>query len=694
MDLTELRYTAAMERIRQIPGEDGTDPRFSEYFKEGAEWLIRMQEEAEFLDSGEAQTSSLEKLRERNLALYREILPGSYEKSYSDPAYAVRKLGAEFGPLLSALRYEMRSVIPFVYGRHRERFLIRAELFLEVYTAFCVAYRESGDCPGEGQIRSIIRQYLIDYAEEEMTFCERERLVEGSTRLHGMVMKDSVAVRDLYLTGEFVTGEEILTAELIAGLSEERTALIADTVVEGFLRGFTNGGKNIMAKKRASVVFHMGFERLGREIVKRLSKARLTAILPAFYPTLFCLGRDQEECYRGADPNPQYFGDHREDLALFLDDALSKRRLEGLANAYRTLKKETVRYAGPIVLETFGPPPLIPEKKREAPCYSKAQKRLSAEYVSRAERLCDDAVDAKNRSFTVIAHPMPSVAKGRAEYEEIFDCVVRINTQDNAVFERAQTRLSDALSTACMLEVKGREGNGTSLTVMLPEPSDPDSEASFTNCLSDVNIPAGEVFTTPVLEGTAGRLHVRRAHANGLCFKDLVLTFEDGWVRDYSCANYEDAGKGRRLIEEKLLFHHRTLPMGECAIGTNTMAYAAASKYGIFDRLPPLIAEKTGPHFALGDTCYAGEEDNHVYNPDGKEVIAKDNSVSVLRKTRPERAYFGCHTDITLPYGELGEITAVRRDGTRIPVIADGKFVLEGTEALNEPLGRRGSFQK
>ena len=75
--------------------------------------------------------------------------------------------------------------------------------------------------------------------------------------------------------------------------------------------------------------------------------------------------------------------------------------------------------------------------------------------------------------------------------------------------------------------------------------------------------------------------------------------------------------------------------MGEFAIGTNTVAYRMAKKYDIFDKLDILIAEKTGPHFAFGDTCYSNSEERRVYNPDGKEIIAKDNEVSILRKEHP-----------------------------------------------------------
>ena len=114
-----------------------------------------------------------------------------------------------------------------------------------------------------------------------------------------------------------------------------------------------------------------------------------------------------------------------------------------------------------------------------------------------------------------------------------------------------------------------------------------------------------------------------------------------------------------------ILKNHDTLPMGEFAIGTNTTAYAMAGKYGILDKLPILIVEKMGPHFAVGDTCYSWAEDSAVYNPNGKEIIARDNEISILRKEDLSKAYFSCHTDITIPYSELDTIDAVRADGRR-----------------------------
>ena len=166
-------------------------------------------------------------------------------------------------------------------------------------------------------------------------------------------------------------------------------------------------------------------------------------------------------------------------------------------------------------------------------------------------------------------------------------------------------------------------------------------------------------------------------------------------VEDYVCDNFDNSidvddegnaiNKNKSYIRENILFNHDTLPIGEFAIGTNTTAYVMANRYDIVGKLPILIVEKMGPHFAVGDTCYTWAEDVAVYNPDGKEIISRDNEITLLRKTEPEKAYFNCHTDITIPYDEIGEISAVMSDGSKVQIIADGRFVLEGTEELNRP---------
>jgi aminopeptidase len=107
------------------------------------------------------------------------------------------------------------------------------------------------------------------------------------------------------------------------------------------------------------------------------------------------------------------------------------------------------------------------------------------------------------------------------------------------------------------------------------------------------------VFTSPVLAGTGGVLHVKKVYLNGLQFKDLKLVFDCGQVIDYSCSNFETEGENRAYIEDNILHHHVKLPMGEFAIGTNTTAYVAAEKYGIADNLKYELYNHNQIHYII-----------------------------------------------------------------------------------------------
>ena len=75
-------------------------------------------------------------------------------------------------------------------------------------------------------------------------------------------------------------------------------------------------------------------------------------------------------------------------------------------------------------------------------------------------------------------------------------------------------------------------------------------------------------------------------------FKDLEIRFENGIAVSYTCKNFETEEENKALVKQMILKNHKTLPMGEFAIGTNTTAYEVALRYGILDKFPILIAEK------------------------------------------------------------------------------------------------------
>lgn len=666
--LTE-RYRLVMERIRQIPGEQCCREDFRDYFDRTAAFLLLLDDTKDFLEEGGLQKASLEELQKRNHALYADILPEHYEDSYGNPAFAVKKLG-EFGQELSLLYAELREGIIFLYRGDMERVVIALELFAEIYAAFAYEWEEKQALPSREDIRQILYWFFSDYAEIRVENEVRQMVCPEDCPAADIIRNSDLKdVRYLYAYGKYVTENEIETARYLADLPEETIATMADTYTEGYRIGFEVTGKDLSKKKTVDIWYHIGFERMIRRALENFGRLGLQPVI-------------RDDGVTGGTVNRQFDYDHKDDKALFWDKNYMNRRLEVLRTAFAKYKEEARGYAGPAVVETFGEEDFDPVNKEEALKLSEEQNSLWVEFMSQNQAITREYIIEEERSFTIIAFPVPEVGQ---VFKELFDETIKLNTLDYLLYRNVQQKLIDALNTADYCEIKGCGENKTDLRVNLWKLENPEKETIFENCVADVNIPVGEVFTSPVLEGTNGILHVTKIFLNGLEYRNLTITFENGMIKDYTCNNFEKEEENRSFIKENILFRQKTLPMGEFAIGTNTTAYVMARRLNVEAKLPILIAEKTGPHFAVGDTCYAHTEDITVYNPDGKEIVAKENSKSRLRNTKPGEAYFNCHTDITIPYDELGELTAVRKDGTRIVIIENGRFVLPGTEVLNEP---------
>ncbi|MCR4908139.1 MAG: aminopeptidase [Lachnospiraceae bacterium] len=615
---------------------------------------------------------------------YEAALPERYDKAWFNPAYAVARLGKPMGQLLSAVAYELLGVIPLKTEGRTEELAILLEVFLELYGVF-VMNRELEEETDPKEIRGIWYSFISDYAE----------LTVGEYVRAGLVPDEDFALRivkeadlsdpaSLELYGEYVSEDTKKLFLFMNTLKDEDIKRMADAFTEGFRIGFLNTGKDLSKKKTVELRFHIGFERLLRQEIKNFEAMGLRCTLRRRPVHAAVRSGTEYTGFYGDHVNRQMDYDHREDKALFLDKVFVNRKLEVLRRIYGELREEAGVFAGPAVMETFGEPPFLPESCDAALTLDEEGRSLATYLSGETGKLVNEFIPGDERSFTIISWPLPSIG---ADFEAIFRESVKLNTLDYSLYSKLQQKIIDTLERGSSVEVLGRNGNRTRLRVSLPALKDRKKQTIFENCVSDVNIPVGEVFTSPRLSGTDGILSVSEVFLNGLRFENLEFTFKDGYVTDYSCTNFSEKEENRHYIEEHILHHHKTLPLGEFAIGTNTRAYAMAKRYGIFSLLPILIAEKTGPHFALGDTCYSRAEDVRVYNPDGREIISKDNEETLKRKTDPAFRYYECHTDVTIPYEELGSITAVSETGERFPVIAEGRFVVEGTEMLNEPLG-------
>ncbi len=683
MEFLKERYSLAMERIHEICEEKTVPAPFCIYFNRTAQFLTETEELRKKLESGETDGYSLEQWEQLNRNMYRDILPEQYERSFGNPSYAVRELGEVHGKLLSFLYTELRSLLVYAFEGRLEESVVCLELFIEVYNCF-----EREEIPEYREIQQIIYWFASDYTELFVAHRIREAVDPELDFASRIVMDSDLSdLRYLYRYGEYVSENERKTAQFLNSLSEEEIAAMADTYTEGYRIGFVLGGKDLSKKRTVNIRYQLGFERMVRRAVQNFEKMGLKPVI--YRAAVSTLNKRQTARigYSGAVPNRQFEYDHRADNALYLDKKFMERRLSVMRTTYEKYKTLASQHAGPAVIETFGELPFVPVPNPDSLSLNEKQQSILIAGDNESAQITNQYIIGKERSFTIIAFPVPEIGD---RFEEIFRETVRINTLDYKLYQGIQQTLIDTLDLGTAVRITGKDGNRTDLTVALHPLGNPEKETLFENCVADVNIPVGEVFTSPKLTGTNGLLHVKRVYLEGLEYLDLEVHFTDGMITDYRCGNFETEEENRAYFFENVMHHHEQLPLGEFAVGTNTTAYAMAETYQIADKLPILIAEKMGPHFAVGDTCYSWAEDTPVYNPDGKEIIARDNEVSLLRKEDLSKAYFGCHTDITIPYDELGRIEVLTADGHRIPVIEDGKFVLRGTELLNEPLEQNG----
>ena len=691
------RLELSFDRIKEIELDKKLGKEYQDYFEKVASFLLMIEENRQWIMEGNLLTASMEELEARNHKLYEDILPGNYETSYANPQYAVGMFGTEMGQFLAALYAEMRSLIVASYENDMYSIVIRTELFLEIYGMFLEACEDVQMVEGEEEIKVVFTGKLPEFATlkeayfwfacdyvEDILSKEVTAQFDPTSNWAGKLLDntDISDLRYLYYYGEYVTDNEKKLAEYMNGLPEEKIALMADTYTEGYRKGFEVTQKDISIKKTVNVYYVLGMERM---VKKAMENFRNIGLEPILYraPVSFLAGRRiYKNGYAGANANKQFEYDHEYDSSLYLNSKFVSRKLEAYKVALEAKKAECAVMGGPAVIEEFGEEPFVPQPKKENLKPDEHKQKLQVEYQSKARELLNQYVKGEERSFTIIAFPTPAIGE---KFTEIFDETIKLNTLDYELYSNCQQIIIDALDKAEYVHIRGCNDNKTDLKVAMWKLKNPEKETNFENCVADVNIPVGEVFTSPKLTGTNGLLHVPKVFLNGLEYRDLEIEFQDGMIAGYNCKNFEEDAENKKLVKEKLLVNRDTLPLGEFAIGTNTTAYVAAKKYEIEDLLPILIAEKTGPHFAIGDTCYSMEEDVVSFNPNGKQIMAKENEMSALRKTDMSKAYFQCHTDITIPYDELLEVTAVEENGNRIAIIENGRFVLEGVEELNKP---------
>ena len=700
------RYSLAIERIAEINSEcEIKNNKHKDYFNKVSAFILLMDKLKNDVADDAFNSMSLEELSEYNHRLYEDVADSAYDTSYANPRVCTKAFGEDAGKLMAMVYMELRALIVYMYEKRLSDATSVIELFIELYCIFVdneadaagrnnnAQYTDSTVCGCEAsdiipdeeyrQLGEAVYWYVSDYSDDYIDYRIRELLDPSLDFATKIIMESDLSdVRYLYKYGEYVTDNELKMARHLNTLSEEAIQDMARTFTEGYRIGFVLGNKPLDKKKTVNIRYCLGFERLVRAEIEQFEKMGLKPTIYRAAVNTINKKMHIKIGYYGASPNKQMEFDHRFDNALYLDGDFVERKLGALKSAYEKYSELAAVHGGPAVMEVFGETPFEPEDTIECCHLDYKQQKLLVKYNNESGSIINSYIKGEERSFTIIAYPSPQIGD---KFPEIFNEIVKINTLDYEKYKVIQQNIINVLDKAEYVEVHGQGANETDMKVSIMKVNKNDKETVFENSLADVNIPLGEVFTSPVLKGTEGVLNVSSVYLNDIKFNNLKVYFKDGFVTDYSCDNFEDGMKGKALFKENVLYNHDTLPIGEFAIGTNTTAYVMANKYDIVYLLPILIVEKMGPHFAIGDTCYSRSEDVAVYNPDGKEIISRDNEVSLLRKTELDKAYFNCHTDITIPYEEIGDITVVGYDGERTAIIKNGRFVLDGTKELNEP---------
>jgi len=640
--------------IRKALNELRTDSPFDLFLRETGERILFTFTILNDLSGG----ASPERVKELNEKSQAPLLPEAYEKSLANPAKAVEVFGEELGRFVSSFSYRVSSLFHEAFRGSSLAIDKWADHWLEAGIAgqdgFVALMRERW---AEVRLDLNEKMYRETY-DPSSSFC---------TDIALAATPDDLSY--LYRYGVRITENNTNTASFINSLPTKDIKLIVETMVDGYIEGFTESGMDYSIKNSLGLAIPAGYERIVPGLIAGFEKFGLKMFI---------------RMVQGAKLNRQAVYDHRFDYALSITEEMVEKRIAVVKEVFSGMTDVLGNYSGSAYLDVFGESPFSPVMKPEA---CKADDRASGLFNKQMQGLrmtANEYMPGDETSFEIIAFPSPEI---QGNFEEIFKDTVRLNTLSNKTYRPVQQAIIDAMDGAEYAHVLGSGSNETDLKVSLCPISDPEKETIFENCLASVNIPLGEVFTSPVLKGTTGLLHVEESFLRGLKYDNIRLEFKDGYVSEWSCNNFDDPERGKDYITENLFFPHKTLPLGEFAIGTNTVVYAMALKHKIMGLLPILILEKMGPHFAVGDTCYTWSEDSQKPSPvTGKTMIAVDNEKTIQRREDPSLAYTNKHTDVTLPYSSLDSISVIHPGDREVFIIKGGRFVLPGTEMLNDAI--------
>lgn len=367
----EERYELTIERIMRITSEETVKEPYRNFFCHVANFLLRIHDVKESLQEEARNKMQKEHLDAEMNMLYQDVLPEYYETSYANPAYAVKCLGKELGPFLSAFYAELRGEISYVYSGHDDYITILNELFVEIYNRF-----EGEELPAADSLKEVFYWYASDYCDvfaadkvrEELDPCLSEATVRIITESN---LSDP---RYLYRYGEYISDREWERAVYLNELAEEEIEASAESVLNAVQ-------DDIKAGSTVGIQLVPGMERIVRRIIQNLQARNVNVMIKRSAVSVITRNGSETNTFS------QYEYDHRNDIGLFLGKRFIERKVEVMRTTYEQNREMAENFVGVLVMKDEDVEGVVLKEKAEAIHLNEKQEELWLLMNERIEQL-------------------------------------------------------------------------------------------------------------------------------------------------------------------------------------------------------------------------------------------------------------------------------------------------------------------
>ena len=595
------------------------------------------------------QCTSTTSLQKTNKILFRELDPLHYSESYLNPLYSISRLGEARGYELSYFFFLLILALRSVYRDRAEDLFGIVKLLIRFF--------ESSEHCFEKHIKRCLRDFLMEKRYRTYRDNFQDSYTETNPAVQFILDKQRER-KALFVTGYYIEEQTLALFDFLNDYDCNKLSELAEVISSSFIDSFSKNGKNLELPSVVRIVYYPGFDPFYTQLSIAFTQYNIKPLFAPAFTSCF-----EEE---------RLSTDHNNDFFSYLDEQFGNYDIYSFRKCCEEFSTQLYLFSGFVDFMFLGKDSSADFASRRL---NRDQQNRQLEINRKKITILKKHCPERKTNFCYAPLAVPALG---SDFRSIFNELLALSIEDDAERVCRQQLLIDEIDEAEFVYLKGKAPNKTDIRFRLHPLNDETLYTNFTNCGKGQNIPAGEIFTTPLLAGTSGTIHLDRFPFRGHTFIDLTMHFENGFIDTYSCANYETDEDNSHFIETLLFSGHSSLPVGEFAIGTNTRAYSIIRRYNIADTVPSLLLEKTAPHLAIGDSCYARRRGSIKNSANGKTLSLLNN----------QKRLFNTHVDITLPFENIEILEASFADGKRVPIVYEGIFVPKYLSQLNKYLKR------